>query len=92
MIQSIYDEITIERNYQIKKWGNANDDTKNSPWHWVTYIISYASRWQAGEWAPLSYRTCKSFRACMITVAAIAVAAVESYDRQNLANGKQFYE
>lgn len=88
---NIYDEIAAERNYQVEKWGNEADDTVNTPWMWCCYIASYSTRWMNGSFM-LRTSTVDNFRAAMIKTAAICVAAVESIDRQNAANGKQFYE
>lgn len=88
----ILDEIRNERDYQSKKWGNDADDTKNTPFHWVSYIARYATNWMAGTWAPFPRSTTDAFRIAMIKVATIAVAAVESLDRQRSRNGRAFYE
>jgi len=88
---SIIDEICAERAYQIAKWGNKIDDTKNTPWMWTAYIASYASQWMCGKFA-LNREDTVNFRTAMIKVATIAIAAVESLDRQQEENGKAFYE
>ncbi len=89
---TIYDEIETERKYQRKRWGNDADDTSNTPFHFASYIAHYATRWMAGEWVPLRRGTTDAFRQAMVKVAAIAVAAIESVDRQREDNGKTFYE
>jgi hypothetical protein len=89
--QNIFEQIDRERKYQVGRWGNEADDTKNMPNDWVSYIASYSTRWLAGEFAPYSPETVIRFRRAMIQAAAIAVAAVESLDRQQAANGKTFY-
>lgn len=90
---SIYDEIRTERCYQDAKWGRETDDTKNTPFHWVTWIVSYATKWTFGGWR-FNTRQVDDFRAKMIKTAAIAVAAVESLDRQRATRAafKAFYE
>lgn len=89
---SIYAEIESERAYQRQRWGNKTDDTINTPWMWVAYIAAYSTKWMVGSFAPLGEETVDDFRKKMIKTAAVAVAAVESIDRQQSANGKTFYE
>lgn len=89
--EEIYAEIEAERQYQEVKWGNASDD-RNSPWEWVSFIANYATKWMKGLYAPLPRTDVTDFRLKMIKTAAIAVAAVESIDRQRVNNGGCFYE
>jgi hypothetical protein len=88
---SIYEEIKKEREYQDRKWGHHADDNLNTPWMWVSYIGHYATTWMAGTFSLNSSMT-DNFRTAMVKVAAIAVAAIESIDRQRAQNGKTFYE
>lgn len=80
-----------ERDYQIMKWGNENDDTFNTPYSWITWINITATKFACGK-AQFDPRMTDVFRNSMIQVAALAVAAVESIDRQRENNGKTFYE
>jgi hypothetical protein len=89
---SVYDEIQVERGYQDSRWGTANDDKFNTPWMWVAYIARYSTTWMNGQFLPVGDYAVNNFRASMVKVAAIAVAAVESIDRQRIVNGKTFYE
>lgn len=89
---NIYDEIKKERDYQQDRWGNVSDDTLNTPWMWVAYIVQYAGSWMSGSFLPLSKDSVDSFRKAMIKVATLAIAAIESVDRQRAANSKTFYE
>jgi hypothetical protein len=89
---SIFAEIEIERAYQDTRWGTDKDDTLNTPWMWAAYIAGYATKWLAGTFLPLTPTVTDDFRAKMVKTAAIAVAAIESVDRQREANGKTFYE
>ena len=89
---SVYDEILKERTYQDQKWGHVADDTLNTPWMWASYIANYATKWMAGTFLPLGKNTTDAFRTAMIKVAALAVAAVESVDRQRETQGKPFFE
>lgn len=89
---TVYDEIKAERDYQDGRWGHKTDDELNTPWMWVAYITRYASNWMVGTFLPLGKDTTDTFRKMMVKVAAIAVAAIESLDRQRLAAEKAFYE
>jgi len=89
---SVYDEIESERTYQRSKWGNNNDDTLATPEDWVAWIAHHSSRWFGGGYKPYNTDTVASFRKQMIKTAALAVAAVESIDRQRNQNSKTFYE
>lgn len=84
-------EIKAERVYQDNKWGTTSDDTQNTPFHWVSYLAKYSTGWMRGEWSFTKEAT-DAFRTAMIKVAAIAVAAVESIDRQRSRTGKAFFE
>lgn len=80
--ETILNEINKEREYQVQKWGNDADDTKNSFNDWVSYISRYATTWFPGGFPPYSDEAKVNFRRSMIKTAAIAVAAVESFDRK----------
>lgn len=88
---SILEEIKNERARQDAMWGHEIDDTKNTPWMWAAYIAQYATKWMVGSFTPFERTTVDGFRTCMVKVAAIAVAAIESLDRQR-AKGGAFYE
>jgi hypothetical protein len=90
-MDDIFNEIRLEREYQIGKWGTEVDDTKNTPWMWTSYITQYATKWMCGAFTLMSGDTA-AFREAMVKVAAIAVAAIESIDRQRKQNGQPFYE
>lgn len=90
---TIYDEIKAEREYQDKRWGHELDDKYNTPWMWVAYITLYATKWMTGTFTPLEGAVVDKFRRVMIQVAALAVAAVESLDRQRAGPERRaFYE
>ena len=80
-----------ERDYQIMKWGNDADDALNDPYSWLTWINMTGTKWACGQHQFTTEMT-DDFRQRMIQVAALAVAAVESIDRQREENGKTFYE
>ena len=88
----IYNEINAERDYQNEKWGTETDDTKNTPWMWAAYIGQYATRWMKGTFLPRETTVTDEFRKCMVKVASIAVAAIESIDRQRAKDESTFYE
>lgn len=90
--QAILKEIDNEREYQVKKWGNGADDTKNQPNDWTAYIGHHSTRWFNGGFAPYDADTVAAFRKQMIKTAALAVAAVESIERQIAENGAPFYQ
>lgn len=60
-----------EREYQDEKWGSDFDDL-NTPNDWVVYICRYAGMASTGE---------RTFHEAMKKVAALACAAVETYQR-----------
>lgn len=89
---TVYDEILEERAYQEGLWGNEADDVLNTPWMWAAYISGYATKWMVGSFLPLKTSVTDEFRKCMVKVAALAVAAIQSVDRQRAENGRTFYE
>lgn len=91
-MEQIFAEIALKRLYQEGKWGNVADDTLNTPWMWAAYIGLYSTKWMAGTWAPLKSSVADGFRAAMVDVAALAVAAIQSIDRQRANTGRAFYE
>lgn len=87
----IFAEIEAERVHQDQRWGHEADDTKNAPNDWVAFMAHYSTIWFGGQFAPYKPDVGAAFRASMVKVAATAVAAIESYDRQVVAKGKPFY-
>ena len=75
---SIYDEIKQESAWQENKWGNKFDDN-HSPYHWAGFITAYTSRHLVCDPATIHLGL---FRADMVKVAALAVAAIEVLDRK----------
>jgi hypothetical protein len=75
---SIYDEIQAERQQQDEQWGGPDHDDNHMMWDWYGLIVARADRAaqadQDGEYA--------AYRRRLIQTAALAVAAVESFDRQ----------
>lgn len=88
---NILNEIQAEREYQVSRWGNEADDTKNNPNDFTTYIAHHSTRWFPGGFRPYTEPQIAEYRKAMIKTAALAVAAVESLDRQIKTNGRPFY-
>lgn len=76
-MSKVFEEIQAERTYQTLKWGTAMDD-RNTPYNWAAYIGQYSTRNLVGD--PAAVGAAK-FRADMVKVAAMAVAAIEAIDR-----------
>ena len=74
-LQSILDEVELERKYQDHHWG-ADFDVKNSLDNWIAYITTYCGM-AAIQQSPADQRE------KMLKVAALAVAACEAFDRNN---------
>lgn len=72
--EKIFAQIEAERSYQDAKWGTAFDD-KNTVNDWVVYIGQYA-----GDAARMNIQPQDS-REKLLKVAALAVAALETFDR-----------
>jgi hypothetical protein len=92
MSNPVFNEIADEREHQIERWGNDADDTLNEPNDFIAYMNAYSTKWFPGGFAPYTPETVDAFRTSMIKTAAIAVAAVESLDRQREEGGHTFYE
>lgn len=73
---SIFAQINTERAYQDKKWGTVFDD-KNTINDWGTYIGIYLAR------ATKMGTERTGQREAMVKVATLAVAALETFDRNN---------
>jgi hypothetical protein len=72
--------------------GNEHDDTVNTPWMWTAFPSSVSTQWMVGLAPPLPDYVVDGFREMMVQTASVAIAAVESVDRQRAAHGKAFYE
>lgn len=90
--ESILEEVHDEREYQQVKRGDKVDDVANEPAHWISIIAYRATTWMISTNRPYNREIVDRFRKAMIEVAATAVAAVESIDRQRGAKGHAFYE
>lgn len=73
--QTIYAEIDSERAYQDGKWGGTAPDDARTQSEWEGWIKEYSQ----GEGRAAG----RAFRERMLKTAALAVAALEAYDRKN---------
>lgn len=71
--QEIFKQIAAERLYQDGKWGAT--DHLNTEYNWAAYIGHYTNRRLAGQLNDPARKA--AFKADMIKVAALAVAAAE---------------
>ncbi len=90
---SVYDEIRAERAAQDAKWGGPQHDDTHKPMEWAVYIAAHTARALGGSILVREETTqcvltlqcplvgSPYFRRQMTRVAALAVAAIESYDR-----------
>jgi hypothetical protein len=74
--QSLWNEINLEREYQDQQWGAAHDD-KHTRGAWLLLILRYLGRAANPE---LTY----GYRAMLLKVVALTVAALEAEDRKAL--------
>ena len=89
---AIFAAVEAERARQDMRWGTDVDDQKNSPTDWVAYISHHATRWFKGGFKPYPKSVVDSYRDQMVRVAALAVAAIESLDRQRTTAGIASFE
>lgn len=73
--RDIFDEIVWERTSQDKKWGGPAHDDTHLESDWCRYIATHND-------LALENDSHGHFRKQMIRVAALAVAAIEWYDRK----------
>lgn len=100
---SIYDEIRTERIEQDKKWGGPAHDDHHTPLDWIGFIVRHAARalggtvevldeghwWTAKLTVDGNGETRGLYRAQLVRVAALAVAAIEAFDRRRGAQGQR---
>ena len=77
--KQVLTDITEERIRQSEEWGGAAHDDSHGPHDWVGYIgkqnqVAFAAFVGKNNDA-------KEWRSRMVKVAALAIAAIESYDR-----------
>lgn len=78
---AILDEIDKEIAYQDEVWAGHNDDDKTED-DWVRHITEYASNTGEAKERELPDGSNRDFRTRMLKVAALAIRAIESVDRQ----------
>ncbi|MGI9450046.1 MAG: hypothetical protein ACR2QH_05325 [Geminicoccaceae bacterium] len=74
----IFDEIRRERERQDDRYGGPDHDDNHYPGDWCLILTKYLGR-AAAETIDAADDT--TFREAMIKIAAVAVAATESFDR-----------
>ncbi len=76
----IYAEIERERNRQDEKWGGPKHDDTKGVRDWVSYIVVYLGKAvdNDSKWG----RDLSISRIGLVKVAALCVAALESFDRE----------
>jgi hypothetical protein len=72
--EAIYREVSLEREKQDRQWGGPEHDRVHTSNDWVAYLTKHVGRAVFWPWTP------EKFRVQMITVAALAVAAIEWID------------
>lgn len=72
--RKVHSEILKERRAQVKKWGGPTHDDTHLRVEWVRFMEEHLFRARKAQ-------TAKLFRRQVVRVAALAVAALESYDR-----------
>lgn len=75
--EKVIADVIAERQYQDAKWGGAAHDATEGNDDWVRYVVEYAT----GQGRAADY----DFRKRMVKAAALAVAAVEAFDRKRPA-------
>lgn len=96
---NVYDEIMTERVVQDRKWGGPPHDDEHASVDWLRYIAEHCAEAlggaaeivDEGHWLTAtisgSVGGMPAFRRQMVRVAALAVAAIESYDRRQTSAG-----
>ena len=74
-MRAVFDEIVKERITQDEKWGGSSHDDTHTQFDWTRFIRDHADRAVRGQ-------ARDNFRQQMVRVAALAVAAIQAYDRK----------
>ena len=77
MIQYLIDEIMAERERQDEKWGGPDHDDNHKRDDWFEFMISHIDK--ATKYSGAGYIV----REELVKISALAIAAIESYDRKN---------
>jgi hypothetical protein len=76
MNQKTIDDINQEREAQDKEWGPGNDDS-HLGWHWNAILTTRLGQFARSLW----HGDEQVYRKRLVQIAAVAVAAIEAYDR-----------
>jgi hypothetical protein len=87
-MSDVYEEIKTERLAQDAKWGGPPHDDAKEAGEWIYYIETKTER-AAGMIGERSAGNDTKFRQRVIQIAALAVACVESMDRQMAGNSSR---
>lgn len=82
VLADIADERARQRTLEVNGQPIDEFDQQNSRNDWVSYIVAYAGR--AADKVARNERQGEEFRKNMVKAAAIAVAAIEQYDKGNI--------
>lgn len=81
-ISAVYAEVWAERARQDRLWGRAHDDS-HTPNEWIAYITRYSGEAAYSFiWRTPGVFERQAFRAAMVKIAALAIAAIEWIDRK----------
>lgn len=85
-MEQVLQDIQNERKHQDKKWGGPSHDDQHDTYDFLGFIDDYVGlARRALDRAPLNHQ---EIRKRMIQVGALAVAAVESFDRRYTHNNR----
>lgn len=70
----VLQEIADERSRQDERWGGPDHDDTHTPFDWCHFISLRLSEAEVGNG--------EEYRRMMLEIAALATAAIESYDRK----------
>ncbi len=75
-VQLIFSQISVKRLEQIQQWGGPEHDDLHTPEEWTAFIGKQLSYYVSGN----------EPRDRLLKIAALAIAATESFDRNEEAN------
>jgi len=84
--RSIFEEVAAERSAQDARWGGPALDDLHGSYDWVAYLVHDLGKAIAWPW------DASTFRRQMISVAALAVAAVEWVDRGDARDARELVD
>lgn len=71
----ILEEIHAERLHQDQKWGGPEHDDQHNFFQWMLFICNRSCK-------PIEHHNPESIRRHLVEIAALAVAAIEAFDRR----------